>query len=357
MPTEETTTLDPKVLAAMPIADHFGALVDAAADANGITPSAVVDMHAGDGPGLGLRVKRYTWEEFDEERAQADARPGRNVLVLRFAGVRGHQAQRVIIKTREEPASPPVELPTPMPPPVTYGPDATVTLLMAMMQQQAESNRAQLQQQQETNSLLLARLLDKADTPREKSIMEQMLELDELLERRADRRDRGNDSNIMESFGPLMSALADGMKQAAAKEAAKKPPEGQPAPTAKPPAKALPPASPANDAGQLLATIGAVLTAGAAKIDPNPDAYAEIVLDLIEAAGFEPAQVLDSLTAGVVIEQYPQLPPAFVEAVDASMREQITDEPSDETEEPPAPAAETPAKKPAKGRSKKHAAD
>src|SRR5690606_14680235 len=111
-------------------------------------------------------------------------------------------------------------------------------------------------------------------------------------------------------------------------DAAKKPAEGQPPATPKAlPAKQPPPPQPSNDAAQLLVTIGNVLQAGAGKDDANPDAYAEILLDLIEAAGFDPAQVLDSLTVAVVLEQYPELPAAFVEAVHGAMREQITDEP------------------------------
>lgn len=324
-------TLDPVRLSALPIADHFQAIIDAAI-VDGVPPSALVDLHAGDA-GLGLRLKRYTWDEFDEERANADAKPGRNVLVLRFAGVRNHQAQRVILKAREP------EQPAPLPmlaPPITadqkpasYGPEALVTLIVSMMQQQSEQTRAQMSQQQQMNMLLMERVLAKSDTPKERTILEQMIELDDMLDRRASRRE-GDGGAIIEQLAPVLTAIASTLQQA-------KPPAAK---TPTPPAPQLPPASPAAepeqpaeasaDAADLIRTLGAILVAGAAQEQPDHHAYANVALDMIEAAGFDPVQVLAAIPEGSLIvtisESHPTIPPDFVLAVEAAMREAITDD-------------------------------
>lgn len=341
-PTAQQAKAERSRLAALPITDHFRELIEKHATDAGeeTTPLATVDLHVGDGNGLGLRVKRWVFEQFNEEQVVPLLMPGRNVLVLRFAGVQAYIAQRIIVGpeidqgARIEPTTTDELAAVPAPPP-TMTPTDSVGLMMTMMGAMNTQNQAAAARQQATSDMLMARLLDRQDDKSGTSELETLLKLDKLLSDRASSRDTSEGGELAKAAAPLLSALTEGMTKGKAESV-------QPQPAASSPAKQLPPVAEPTRPELLdaaLRQVADMLVAGGTHPQGQPDVYAAVVLDYIEAAGFDPTtDVLDKAPAGGVAAflcaKYPQLSEPFVGRVEASMR--LAVEPEADDDEPTA---------------------
>lgn len=340
------------------ITDEFAERLESiAAERNGIEPAATVAMHEmQENNATGPQVRRWTWEQFDEGEVARGRRPGRYFLILRVAGSRQWQAKRsVIVHPEDIDRAAAVETPPPSPPPpppvAPIGATDIVGVMMGMMQAMNQQAQQAAAQSQATNNLLLGKLLEGSTRSPERSMLQELVELDELLDRRASKRDHDG-GELAAAAAPLLSALADGMKQAKAGA----PPVAQP--TAAPPAKQITatpakPAPPTEDQrwAALIVHMADTLAAGAKHPDTDPEAYALVLLDYIEAAGFDPrADMLDKAApdqiAAALCVQYPQLPADFVVSVERAMRVIVQDEadatPADTTpgkDSPDAPTA------------------